>query len=157
MSQDSGNFRLSEWKKWITLFHNRELRYFLSGDTCCSEPVAMVTMPGLKEIKDLSHPAYVSNRWGKTIKSKRCVLQPCHGDMTFTGAIASTITRSLFHACSWVLFEGNMKRHLTENHMSVCEILQDYKWWHHLWGNTQPGEVTGAWHRRSDTLLFSLY
>ncbi len=42
-------------RKKIRLFHQSELRHFLSsGDTCCSDPVAMVTTPGLTEIKHLS-------------------------------------------------------------------------------------------------------
>lgn len=41
-------------KKKIGLFHQSELRDFLSsGDTCCSDLVAMVTVTGLTEIKHL--------------------------------------------------------------------------------------------------------
>lgn len=50
-------------------YHQNELWYFLSsGDTCCSDPVPMVTMPGLTEI--LITVAYFSKRWGKRIVAK---------------------------------------------------------------------------------------
>lgn len=53
-------------KTKISLFHQSELRYFLSsGDTCCSDPVAMVTRPGLTEMKHLVTVAQVSKRGEK--------------------------------------------------------------------------------------------